>query len=140
MSLIDSSIRYPVSVIVGVLIAVMGGYIALTYVPIQLTPDVDRPVINVTTSWPGASPEEIEKDIVDQQEEYLKSVEGVIEMTSSSSDGVGEITLEFPVGTDIISATVKVTNKLDEVPSYPEDADRPGGGPGASGRGGQPGT
>ncbi|MGD8922116.1 MAG: efflux RND transporter permease subunit, partial [Candidatus Zixiibacteriota bacterium] len=125
MSLIDSSIRYPVSVIVGVLIAVMGGYIALTYVPIQLTPDVERPVITVTTVWPGASPEEIEKEIVDQQEEYLKSVEGVLEMTSTSSDGSGEITLEFPVGTDITSATVKVSNKLDEVPAYPEDADRP---------------
>ncbi len=125
MKLIESSIRYPVTVIVGVLIALMGGFIALTFVPIQLTPDVARPVITVTTNWPGASPEEVEKEIIEEQEEYLKSVEGVLEMNSSSSDGRGEVTLEFAVGTDIVGATVKVSNKLDEVPSYPVDADRP---------------
>ncbi|MBD3258463.1 MMPL family transporter [candidate division GN15 bacterium] len=123
--MINSSIRYPVTVIVGVLIAIMGGYIALTKVPIQLTPEVERPQVTVTTSWFGASPEEIEKEIIEEQEEYLKSVEGVIEMTSQSQSGSGTVTLEFPVGTDLTGATVKVTNKLNEVPTYPDDADRP---------------
>jgi HAE1 family hydrophobic/amphiphilic exporter-1 len=125
MSLITSSIRFPVSVIVGVLIAVMGGFIALQRIPVQLTPEVDRPIITVNTIWPGASPEEIEKEIVEQQEEYLKSVEGVLEMTSESQDGYAAITMEFPVGTDITGAVVRVTNKLNEVPSYPENANRP---------------
>ncbi|MCG8604719.1 efflux RND transporter permease subunit, partial [bacterium] len=80
MSLINSSIRFPVTVIVGVLIAIIGGFVALTNVPIQLTPEVKRPIVTVTTNWFGASPEEIEKEIVDQQEEYLKSVEGVLKM------------------------------------------------------------
>ncbi|MCB2231674.1 efflux RND transporter permease subunit [bacterium] len=125
MNLIRSAIQYPVTVTVGVLIAVLGGLIAISGVPIQLTPDVEQPFITVTTAWPGASPEEIEKEIVDKQEEYLKSVEGLVEMNSSSSDGQGEITLEFPVGTDITGAVVRVTNKLNEVPEYPENADRP---------------
>jgi HAE1 family hydrophobic/amphiphilic exporter-1 len=125
MSLVTSSIRYPVTVAVGVMIAFMGGFIALTAVPIQLTPEVSSPVVSVSTSWPGASPEEIEKEIIQEQEEYLKSVEGVVKMESESYDGFGTISLEFPVGTDITGATVRVTNKLNEVPSYPVNADRP---------------
>lgn len=125
MDLIRSSIKYPVTVVVGVLIAIMGGLIALGAVPVQLTPEVERPLVNVTTRWIGASPDEIEKEIIEQQEDYLKSVEGVIEMRSESEDGSGSITLEFPVGTDITGAVVRVTNKLNEVPSYPENADRP---------------
>lgn len=125
MNIIKSAIQYPVTVTVGVLIAVLGGLVAISGVPIQLTPDVEQPFITVSTTWPGASPEEIEREIIDKQEEYLKSVEGLIEMNSSSSDGRGEITLEFPVGADITGAVVRVTNKLNEVPEYPETADRP---------------
>jgi HAE1 family hydrophobic/amphiphilic exporter-1 len=53
MSLVTASIRYPVTVVVGVLVAFMGGFIALTAVPIQLTPEVSSPVVTVTTSWVG---------------------------------------------------------------------------------------
>ena len=125
MSLISSSIKFPVSVIVGVLIACMAGVVALTNVPIQLTPEVGTPIITVTTNWFGASPEEIEKEIIDEQEKYLKSIQGLRKMNSESSSNQGTITLEFPVGTDITNALLKVTNKLARVPSYPENADRP---------------
>ncbi|MCH9030797.1 MAG: efflux RND transporter permease subunit [candidate division Zixibacteria bacterium] len=125
MSLISSSIKFPVSVIVGVLIACMAGVIALTNIPIQLTPEVSTPIITVTTNWFGASPEEIEKEIIDEQEKYLKSIQGLRKMNSESSSNQGVVSLEFPVGTDITSALLKVTNKLAQVPSYPENADRP---------------
>ena len=125
MSLINSSIKYPVTVIVGVLIAVLAGFVALSKVPVQLTPEVERPIITVTSVWPGASPEEIEKEIINKQEEYLKSIEGVLQMNSESSDGNGVVTMEFPVGTDMSAALVRVTNKLNEVPSYPRNADQP---------------
>ncbi len=125
MSPVEASIRYPVTVAVGVLIAVLGGLLALGGVPIQLTPDIDKPIVNVATVWVGASPEEIEKEIVEEQEEYLKTVEGVLEMRSESHDSYGQITLEFAAGTDLTGATVRVTNKLNEVPSYPQNAERP---------------
>ncbi|MDF1545737.1 MAG: efflux RND transporter permease subunit, partial [bacterium] len=123
--MISSSIKFPVTVIVAVLIAVISGFIALKTVPVQLTPEVQKPIITVSTTWPGASPTEIEKEIIEKQEEYLKSIEGVLEMTSESQDNHGSVALEFPVGTDLSAAFVKVSNKLNEVPSYPENADRP---------------
>lgn len=125
MSPIDASIRYPVTVAVGVLIALLGGLLALRQVPVQLTPEISRPFVNVDTIWLGASPEEIEKEIVEKQEEYLKSVEGLLEMRSESYDSMSQITLEFAAGTDLTGATVRVTNKLNEVPSYPENALKP---------------
>ena len=88
---------------------------ALFQVPIQLTPEVAKPFITVTTTWFGASPEEIEKEIVDEQEKYLKSVEGLLKMNSESQDGLGTISLEFPVGTDLTAALVRVSNKLKQV-------------------------
>ncbi len=125
MTLVDASIRYPVTVAVGVLIAFLGGILALTGIPIQLSPEIDRPVVTVATIWPGASPEEMEKEIVEEQEEYLKSVEGVLEMSSESSDSFSQVFLEFAAGTDLTGATVRVTNRLNEVPSYPQTAERP---------------
>ena len=100
MKLAESSIRFPVSVIVGVLFVALFGFIALFRIPIQLTPDVDRPIINVSTFWPGASPEEIEQDIIQPQEEQLNTLEGLVKMTSQSQDSNGQISLEFSVGID----------------------------------------
>ncbi|MFC1580628.1 efflux RND transporter permease subunit [Thermodesulfobacteriota bacterium] len=125
MRLPDASIKYPVSVIVGVFFLVLFGVLSLLKIPVQLAPDVTRPQITVTTIWPGASPQEVEKEIVEEQEEYLKSVEGLIRITSESRDSRGMVNLEFSVGTDIDVALLKVSTKLDQVPAYPDDADRP---------------
>ena len=125
MNVIEASIKYPVTVAVAVLIAVLGGLMALFDVPIQLTPEIERPQVTVQTAWFGASPEEIEKEIIEEQEEVLKSVEGVTLMRSESTDGFGQVFLEFAAGTDLTGATVKVTNKLDEVLAYPQNAQRP---------------
>ena len=125
MKIIENAVRFPVSTAVGVLMLVMFGSIALYRIPVQLTPDVDEPNVTVTTVWPGASPQEVEREIIDEQEEQLKSLEGLLEMESTSSDSQGTITLRFSVGTDLDSAQLKVSNRLDQVPSYPFDAEKP---------------
>ncbi len=136
MTLVDTSLRRPVSVVVGVLFIVLFGLISLFRIPVQLTPDVDRPVISVTTAWPGAAPQEIEQEIVQRQEDELKSIEGLVKMTSESSDSRGVVRLEFNVGVDLDGTLLRVSNKLNQVTGYPADAERPGlstGGGGASG-------
>lgn len=125
MDIIRFSIRNPVKVVVGVILTVLLGLIALNYIPIQLTPDVERPVITVSTKWPGRSPEEIEKSILIEQEEKLKTVQGLWKMVSSADLGRGFITLEFDIGVDISRALQEVANTLDEVPNYPDEVDRP---------------
>jgi HAE1 family hydrophobic/amphiphilic exporter-1 len=125
MKVIHDAIRYPVTTTVGVLLLVLFGMLALFRIPIQLTPDVEEPKITVQTIWPGASPQEVEREIVDEQEEQLKSLEGLVKMESSSSDSSGSITLTFQVGSDIDSALLKVSNRLEQVPRYPDDVDKP---------------
>jgi HAE1 family hydrophobic/amphiphilic exporter-1 len=125
MKLIELSVRHPVSVAVGVILVLMFGILSLIAVPVQLTPDVDRPTISVQTTWRGASPEEIEREIVERQEKELKSVEGLVRMTSESVNDMGTVTLEFEVGADIDAALLRVSNKLQQVPRYPVNADKP---------------
>ena len=125
MKIIHDAIRFPVTTAVGVILLVLFGSIALRNIPVQLTPNVEEPEITVSTIWPGASPQEIEREIVDEQEEQLKSLAGLTKMESSSSDSRGSITLTFQVGTDLDSALLKVSNRLEQVPSYPDDANKP---------------
>ena len=125
MKLVETSIRRPVSVIVGVLFLALFGLISLYRIPVQLTPDVDRPNVSIRTIWPGASPEEVELEIVQRQEEKLKSLEGLVRMTSESLDSRGQISLEFKVGVDPEASLLKVSNKLEQVTGYPLDAERP---------------
>jgi HAE1 family hydrophobic/amphiphilic exporter-1 len=123
--IVQESIRSPVTTTVGVILLVLFGSIALFRLPVQLTPEVEQPQVSVSTSWPGASPAEVEREIVEEQEEQLKSLQGLVEMESSCSDGSGRITLTFSTGTDTEAALIRVSNRLEQVPRYPDDADKP---------------
>lgn len=125
MHLIEFFVKNPAKVIVGVLLMAMFGTVALMRMPMQLTPEVQTPTITVETRWPGASPQEVELEIVVEQEEQLKGVEGLTKLSSESSDSVGRITLEFLVGTEMERSVVDVIGRLEQVPQYPEDADKP---------------
>jgi HAE1 family hydrophobic/amphiphilic exporter-1 len=125
MDAIRFSIEKPVSVIVGIILVVLFGWIGLTSMPYQLSPTVIEPEITVTTTWPGATPYEIEREIIEEQEKVLKGIPGLVEMDSSSFNNQGTITLKFSIGTDVDGALLRVSNKLDEVPAYPENVDKP---------------
>ena len=125
MNLVAGFVRNPVKIAVGVLLALLFGAISFNLMPKQLVPEVQRQVISIATRWPGASPQEVEREIVDEQEEQLKGVEGVTKMSSESTDSQGTVNLEFAVGTDISSALLKVNTRLQQVRDYPEDALEP---------------
>src|SRR3989337_3500032 len=99
MDIIRLAIEKPVAVIVGVILLVLFGLIGLFGMPYQLTPDVTEPEITVTTVWAGATPYEIESEIIEEQEEALKGVPGLIDMESSSFNSMGSITLLFRIQT-----------------------------------------
>lgn len=125
MSVVGAAVRRPVVVTVGVLLLVMAGLIALTQTPVQLTPNVDRPIITVTTVWPGRSPEEIVDRITKEQEEQLKNVANLRSMRSTTSEGQAQITLEFVVGADMARARQEVSDALRQTPNVPADANEP---------------
>jgi len=125
VKIIQESIRYPVTTAVGVILLILFGGLSLTRIPVQLTPEVELPQVFVTTFWPGASPHEIEREIIDEQEEQLKSLEGLVKMESSSRDSTGSLSLTFLVGTRIDTALLQVANRLEQVPAYPNDAEKP---------------
>ncbi|MCM8538548.1 MAG: efflux RND transporter permease subunit [Lentisphaeraceae bacterium] len=125
MDLIKGSIRQPITVVVGILFVLLAGMVASKKVPIQMTPEVEDTVIAVTTTWENASPQEIESEIVDPQEEKLQGLSNLRSISSLNSRGSGVIRLEFNNGVDKEVALREVSDKLREVESYPENVDEP---------------
>ena len=125
MNLIEASVANPVKVAVGVLLVTLFGSLALVTMPIQLTPEVQIPTISVEARWLGASPQEIEREIVQPLEEQLRTVEGLVKLSSDSSDSMGTVELEFAIGTNMDQALVKTNTRIQQVRDWPIDADRP---------------
>lgn len=123
--LIGLSVRRPVGVVVGILLVLLFGTLSLSGLPIQLTPDIAIPTLEVVTVWPGASPSEVEREILLEQEEVLKNVAGLDRMVSEASEGQATVSLEFEVGTSLEEALVRVSNRLAQVPDYPDAAREP---------------
>ncbi|MEZ6193833.1 MAG: efflux RND transporter permease subunit [Phycisphaerales bacterium] len=125
MDIIHFAIHNPVKVSVGVLLTLLFGLLAALSIPIQLTPNIDQPILTVETTWIGRSPDEIESEIIQEQEDKLKSVSNLRKMIATASTGNASIELEFYVGTDMNRARQEVSDKLREVPEYPDDVDEP---------------
>jgi multidrug efflux pump subunit AcrB len=112
-------------VIVAILLVLLFGAISLLRMPVQMIPNVERPLIEISTSWRAAAPEEVEAEIVEPQEDALRGLPGLEVMESSASRGRGTITLIFDVNTQLERALIEVMNRLNRVPSYPVDVDQP---------------
>ncbi len=125
MDVVRFSIEKPVTVIVGVIFVVLFGLIGLARMPYQLSPTVEEPVITVSTFWRGATPYEMEREIIEPQEEALKGIPGLMELESEAFNSRGTVTLRFRIGTDVDDALLRVSNKLNEVQSYPENVEKP---------------
>lgn len=125
LTLTRISLGNPVAVIVaGILIAIFGT-LSMFRLPIQMTPEIERPEIFIQTSWRASAPNEIESEIIEPQEDMLRSVPGLTRMTSNANFGNGTVQLEFAIGTDMTRALVEVMNRLNQVPRYPVDANEP---------------
>ncbi len=110
---------------VVVLVVAVLGILAALRIPVQMIPDLEVRVVSVETRWPGATPQDVEKEILIEQEEYLRSLPGLERMISTASYGSASIELEFPFGVDINEALIRVNNALSQVPNYPENVDEP---------------
>lgn len=112
-------------VAVLVLISTILGIVAALKIPVQMIPDLEVRSITVQTGWPGATPQDVEKEILIEQERYLRSLPNLQRMVSRADMGRATIELEFPFGTNVNDALIRVNNALSQVPSYPENVDQP---------------
>jgi multidrug efflux pump subunit AcrB len=118
-------IKNGVLVTVVILIVCLFGILAIFRVPIQMIPDLDVRAVTVHTRWPGATPQDIEKEIIIEQEEYLRAIPGLERIVSTAKTGKATIELEFSYNTDINDVLVRVNNALSQVTAYPENVDQP---------------
>ncbi|MFW5824985.1 MAG: efflux RND transporter permease subunit, partial [Marinobacter sp.] len=110
--------------VVTLIVAILGAAAALR-IPVQMIPDLETRTVTVETSWPGATPQDIEKEILIEQERFLRNVPNLSRMVATASSGSAEIELEFPFGVDITETLIQVNNALSQVSDYPRNVDEP---------------
>ena len=121
-ALTRASITSPAAVAVGVAVAILFGVFALSQLPIQLFPDIERPQLGIETDWRAETPREVESQIVQPEEDVLQGLPGVQEMDGYANNGGGYINLTFALGTDMQSTLVDVVGRLNRLPPLPADA------------------
>ena len=104
---------------------ILAGIVALTKLNVQFFPSFELDTISISTSWTGASAEDIETGITNPLEQRLRSLDELKEMSSTSASGVSAITLEFHEGSDLSLALDNVKKQIDNFTSLPEDAELP---------------
>ncbi|HBX27013.1 MAG TPA: acriflavin resistance protein, partial [Gammaproteobacteria bacterium] len=124
-SLIRGAITHPIAVLAIVLTMILFGLASLQTIPIQMTPDIDKPVLQVRVSWPGASPKDVEQEIVLRLERELTSLPGVKSVESDSRRGRARVTLTYGVGQDMDAALVKLLGQLARVSGLPKGSKSP---------------
>ena len=125
MNIIKNCLKRPIIIYSLIILILFSGLLALLKIPIQLTPDVRKPVIEITTNWQGGSPSEVEREIVIKQEDVLKSVKGIERIRSNAYDKKSEIKLEFSSTKNFEKSLLMASNALDRVRGMPEEIMKP---------------
>ena len=126
MTLSDFAVKRPVASIVMSLIIVLFGVVGFNFLGVRLYPAIDPPTINVQTSYAGANSEIMESQITEPLEKAINGIEGVKTISSSSTVGSSNITVEFNVGADLEKAANDVRDKTSQAArSLPQDIDAP---------------
>ena len=115
MFLSDFSIKRPVATVV-IIIALMGlGLLALSKLRVNQIPDVEQPVLVVTVPYPGASPDSVEREVVNRIEKSLQTISGVDQVRSTAREGSAQIVLIFDFAKNMIEAADEVRNAIGTV-------------------------
>lgn len=125
-SLSNISIKRPVLAIVMSITIIVFGIIGVNFLGVREYPSVDPPIVNVSTSYTGANAETIESEITEPLEESINGIAGIRTLTSSSSEGSSNITVEFNLGVDLEAAANDVRDRVSRAQRLlPDDADPP---------------
>ena len=111
------SVKKPFTVLVAVIMVLMLGFVSISNMQTNLLPDVNTPYLMVVTVYPGASPERVESEVSDVMQNALGTVAGVESVTATSAENYSLLLMQFSDDTDMNSAMVKVSNKVDQTTS-----------------------
>ena len=123
--LIAYFIKYPIYANAIIIITAIAGFLSLTMMPHSFFPELPPNKVYVNVAYPGASPEEIEEGITTRIEESLNGIEGVEEVTSTSSENFSAVTIEVYEGFEIDDVLTDVKNSVDAIYSFPSGAEKP---------------
>ncbi|MDP8220696.1 MAG: efflux RND transporter permease subunit [Candidatus Stygibacter frigidus] len=126
MSIAKGPVERPVLTFIIFFIIVILGLVAFSRLPIDLMPEITNPTLSISTNYANVGPREIEDQITRPIEEAIAAVQGVQEITSTSSEGRSNVRLSFKWGTDLDVASNDLRDRIDRILSrLPDDVDRP---------------
>lgn len=126
MILSSASVRRPVLASVISLLLLVVGIAAMTQLPVREYPDIDPPVVSVSTVYPGASAEVVDREITEVIEEQISGIQGIKRITSTSRDAVSAISVEFQLDEDLDAAAAEVRDRLGRARrNLPDEAEEP---------------
>lgn len=118
MSIYEKAVKKPISVILIFVGVIIMGMFSLRYLPIDLYPEIDPPIVSIFTFYQGASAADIETNVTRILEDNLNTVNNLKELTSTSKDNTSLVMLEFEWGTNLDEATNDIRDALGRVESY----------------------
>ncbi|MBI5248659.1 MAG: efflux RND transporter permease subunit [Desulfomonile tiedjei] len=125
MNIAEASVRFPITVIVRVLLVLVLGYVCMTFLVVELKPDTEQPVLVVSTRFPGAAPEEVEGEITTRFEDNISGVSNLLYTQSFSPYGQSFVVMFFKPGTNLDLAAAELQRNLDRVTDLPSAVQKP---------------
>lgn len=116
---------HPVAANLLMFLIVAGGVVGGSTVIQEVFPDSDLGAVQVRVEYLGASPEEVEEGIIQRIEERVESIEGVSQINSTASEGVGVVFIELNLGEDTAKRLDEIKAEVDRITAFPEDAEKP---------------
>ncbi len=104
---------------------IVGGVFAARSIPVEIFPDTELDMVNISVAYPGAGPEEVEQGICRPVEEAIHGIEGLKKLTCSANEGVGSAVAEILSGEDINVVVQDIKAAVDRIITFPQEAERP---------------
>jgi len=125
MNVAESSVRFPITVIVRVLLVLVFGCVSLTFLSVELKPDTQEPILVVSTAFPGAAPQEVEGEVTTRFEESISGVSNMLYTQSLSSYGQSQVTVFYKPGTNLDLAASELQRNINRVTTLPKTVHKP---------------
>ncbi|NDA08507.1 MAG: efflux RND transporter permease subunit, partial [Alphaproteobacteria bacterium] len=123
--LIQFSINNLTAVVALMIFILLFGLVALFNVPIQMSPDIEKPILQVRVAWPGASPQDVDREIITRLERDLSSLSGVEKAEARSFSGQARLSLTYSITQDMDKALTTLLSELSSISDLPDEARQP---------------